>query len=179
MSRPILASIEAEYRRYRRLSEDALRQLEDDELFTAPVEGANSVAVLLAHLSGNLVSRFTDFLTSDGEKPWRHREEEFASRRVERAELMARWERGWGTLFTTLAELSDEDLGREVRIRGQALTVIEALQRSLAHLAYHVGQIVLVARAIRGPSWSFLSVPPGQSESYNRRPTLERPPSGP
>jgi hypothetical protein len=115
------------------------------------------------HVSGNLKSRFTDFLTADGEKPWRDRDAEFQSRRVTQAELLEKWEEGWGVLFATLRDLTDSDLGRSVTIRNHPLSAAEALHRSLAHISYHVGQIVFIAKAMRGKEWENLSIPPGQS----------------
>ena len=115
--------------------------------------GGNSILVICWHVAGNLRSRFTDFLTSDGEKPWRNREEEFQDRAATRAELLAHWEMGWSALLDALAGLTDSDLARTVTIRGQPLRVHEALLRSLAHVSYHVGQVVYAARALRGGAW--------------------------
>jgi uncharacterized damage-inducible protein DinB len=171
----IVGSIEAEYRRYKALAEGALSQLGDDEIAAVGSAGGNSVATICWHVGGNLRSRFTDFLTSDGEKPWRRREEEFQSRTIPRAELLAQWEGGWGVLFQTLAGLTDAQLSQAVVIRGQPLLVHEALHRSLAHVAYHVGQVVYLARGMRGDAWRFLSIPPGQSDAYNARPAFEKP----
>lgn len=177
--RPIVASIEAEFRRYKTLAESTFAQLSDDQLCARPAEGSNSIATIVWHVSGNLASRFTDFLTADGEKPWRHRDEEFHARAVAKAELLAKWERGWEILFATLASLSDADLTRTVVIRQQSLSVIEALHRSLAHASSHVGQIVFWGKVLRGSEWSWLSIPPGQSAAYNQNPTLEKPPAVP
>jgi hypothetical protein len=173
--RAIVGSIEAEYRRYKALGEGALSQLGNDELTAAGSGGGNSIAIICWHLAGNLRSRFTDFLTSDGEKPWRRREEEFQSRTVTRAELLSYWESGWGVLLQTLAGLSDAHLAQTVVIRGRPLLVHEALHRSLAHVAYHVGQVVYAARGLRGDAWRFLSIPPGQSDAYNAQPAFEKP----
>ncbi|MBK8232636.1 MAG: DUF1572 family protein [Candidatus Eisenbacteria bacterium] len=175
MTRPLLTAIEEEYRRYRALAEAAMRQLDDGDLARKPIPEGNSVAILVWHLSGNFKSRFTDFLTTDGEKPWRKRDEEFEDRAVTKAQLLEKWDEGWGVLLTTLAALSDEELGSTVTIRGQGLTVREALLRSLAHASYHVGQVVLVARALRGNAWTFLSIAPGGSAAYNTAPVLDRP----
>ena len=175
--RQVVASIEGEYRRYKALGEGAFNQLSEPELIQpAPGEG-NSVTTLVWHISGNLASRFSDFLTSDGEKPWRDRESEFARRAITRAELVRKWETGWQTLADTLQTLSDEDLARTVTIRGQPLSVTEALHRSLTHASYHVGQIVFLAKSILGPGWTYLSIPPGQSAQYNKEPGREKPPS--
>jgi hypothetical protein len=120
------------------------------------------------------MSRFTEFLTSDGEKPWRQREEEFRARTVTRSELLSKWNEGWDVLLATLTTLSDEVLHDTVTIRGQHLLVHEALHRSLAHLSYHVGQIVYVAKSMRGKDWKYLSIPPGKSDAYNQAPKFER-----
>jgi hypothetical protein len=159
--RDIVASIEVEYRRYKGLAEGALAQLSEEELGrTAGAEG-NSVITLVQHVGGNLRSRFTEFLTADGEKPWRDRESEFVPRASGPAELRRGWEEGFAVLFGALAALSDADLGRPVSIRGEALTVHAALHRSLAHTSYHAGQIVFLAKSIRGEGWRCLSVPRG------------------
>jgi hypothetical protein len=171
----IIASIRGEYLRYKALAEGAIDQLDESDLALPGAGGGNSIAVLCRHVSGNLQSRFTDFLTTDGEKPWRKRDDEFHVREVTRAELLAQWERGWAVLSDTLGTLTDDDLDKTVTIRKQPLAVVEALQRSLAHVSYHVGQIVYIARGLRGEAWRYLSIPPGMSEQYNARPTLEKP----
>jgi hypothetical protein len=159
--RVVLASIESEYRRYQGLAEKALGQVADSGLIAASSPEGNSIAMLVWHLSGNLKSRFTDFLTSDGEKPWRDRESEFVARAVTRGEVLAKWDEGWTVLFASLAELDDDTLGRRVTIRGEGLSVLQALHRSLAHASYHVGQIVLRAKDLRGDAWQSLSIPRG------------------
>ncbi len=168
-----LASIVQEYLRYRSLGERTFAQLRDEELSAVPPGGGSSVAVIVWHVAGNLKSRFTDFLTSDGEKPWRHRDSEFEERTVTRAELLEKWRDGWDVLLDALAALGDEHLDGMVTIRGRALSVAEALHRSLAHTAYHVGQIVYVGKAFRGDAWEYLSIPPGGSAAYNRNPDRE------
>ena len=155
--------------RYRALAEAAMAQLDDAELSAPGPGGGSSIATIVWHISGNLRSRFTDFLTSDGEKPWRQREEEFEQRVVARDELLARWDGGWEPLLQTLDGLTDEDLGKAVKIRGTSLTVLEALHRSLAHLSYHVGQIVYLAKSARGREWQYMSIPPGGSDSASRQ----------
>ncbi|MGE3178782.1 MAG: DUF1572 family protein [Vicinamibacterales bacterium] len=170
----VLESIKAEYLRYRALAEGAMAQLTDAELSADGPNGGNSIAVICWHLSGNFASRFTDFLTSDGEKPWRQRESEFEPRATTREELQARWNGGWAILLDALAPLTDADLTRTVLLRGQPFLVHEALLRSLAHVAYHTGQIVYLAKAQRGTAWQYLSIPPGQSEAYNRDPSRDR-----
>lgn len=172
---PLVDSIRTEYVRYKGLAEGAIEQVGDDELSASVMNGGSSIATICWHISGNLSSRFTDFLTTDGEKPWRKREEEFASRKVTRADLLSKWNEGWDVLLDTLAGLSDDQLSLIVKIRRQELRVHEALHRSLAHLSYHVGQIVYIAKAFRGEEWKSLSIPPGKSDEYNKNPVLEMP----
>ena len=161
-----LESIKTEYRRYKKLAEGAMQQVVDADL-TVPLEPeGNAISVIVAHISGNLKSRFTDFLTTDGEKAWRDRDQEFVEKGLARVELMAIWEDGWAVLFDALTTLSDDDLDSAVQIRGETLSVAEALNRSLAHTAYHVGQIVLLARIFAKERWQYLSTPKGQSKTY-------------
>ena len=176
--RQILSSIEGEWRRYKVLGEGAIQQLQDDELARNGPGGGNSIAVIVWHLAGNLKSRFTDFLTADGEKPWRDRDSEFDSRsNVTRAELLEKWNDGWATLFAAIEPLNDEDLSRIVIIRGEQFRADEALLRLLAHSSYHVGQIVYLAKAFRASDWNCLSIPLGKSAEFNRSPKNQRPPS--
>jgi uncharacterized damage-inducible protein DinB len=169
----IVESVRAEYVRYKTLAEAAIRQLDDAQLAAHTSGNSNSIATISWHVAGNLKSRFTDFLTSDGEKPWRHREEEFQPRTVTKAELLEKWEDGWAALHSALAELRDDQLHGTVTIRQQPLAVHEALNRSLAHVAYHVGQIVYMAKSLCGSDWNYLSIPPGKSDEYNRNPNGE------
>jgi hypothetical protein len=164
-----VGSVEKEYRSYKQLAERALAQVTEPDLSAPGPGGGNSLAVICWHVSGNLRSRFTDFLTSDGEKSWRHRDEEFDARSVSREELLAKWEQGWTAALDALGTLGDEDLERSITIRGEPHRVHEALNRSLAHTAYHVGQIVYLAKAMRGADWTYLSIPPGQSETFDRK----------
>jgi hypothetical protein len=170
----LIKSIESEYLRYKSLAEAALEQVPEAALSQAGPADGNSLATICWHVSGNLKSRFTDFLTSDGEKPWRNREEEFRRRTVSRPELLAKWADGWQVLLSAMGQLTDADLTRTVHIRGQPLAVHEALHRSLAHASYHVGQIVYVAHAICGSGWRYLSIPPGESAAYNANPQYEK-----
>lgn len=170
----IIGSVRAEFLRYKALAEAAMDQVSDPALTIGGPGGGNSILVLCWHVAGNLRSRFTDFLTSDGEKPWRDRDDEFRDRVATRAELAAHWERGWAALTDTLGGLADSDLTRTVTIRSQPLTVHEALHRSLAHTSYHVGQIVYLARGHRGEGWRYLSIPPGQSQQYNAQAAFEK-----
>jgi hypothetical protein len=164
----IIESIRAEYLRYKGLAEGAIDQLGDDDLSATGPNGGNSIATICWHVSGNLKSRFTEFLTSDGEKPWRSRDEEFSARSITRAALLAKWNEGWKVLLGTLDALIDEQLDQTVTIRGQPHRVHQALHRSLAHTSYHVGQIVYVAKGMRGKDWKYLSIAPGQSDAFTQ-----------
>lgn len=170
----IIGSVRSEFLRYRALAEGAIAQLSDRDLLAAAAPNSNSIAVICQHVSGNLRSRFTDFLTTDGEKPWRQRDEEFEPQQLTRQLLLDRWANGWQVLLEALDALSDAHLTHTVSIRQQPLTVFEALHRSLAHVSYHVGQIVFIAKAQRGDTWTYLSIPPGQSGAYNALPNRER-----
>jgi hypothetical protein len=162
-----LADLRQQARQYKSMAEKALAQVEDDALFATLDAEANSLAILLQHVGGNLRSRWTDFLTTDGEKPDRHRDDEFeAVPGTTRATLMARWEAGWQCFFGTLDALGTDDLLRTITIRQQPLTVVQALHRSLLHTAAHVGQMVLLAKHFAGPAWQTLSIPRGQSETF-------------
>ena len=180
MPRDFIGSIEGEYRHYKALAEGAMDQLSPEELCSYAIGSEHSIITLVWHISGNLRSRFTEFLSSDGEKSWRGRDSEFESRQTSRAELVQKWENGWNVLFGTLAELDDDDLNRTVSIRSVPLDVHEALHRSLAHASYHVGQIVYVAKSLRGDAWQYLSIPPGESEAWRSKEfRKERPRSRP
>jgi hypothetical protein len=162
-----LADLRQQARQYKSMAEKALAQVEDDALFATLDAEANSLAILLQHVGGNLRSRWTDFLTTDGEKPDRHRDDEFEGvPGTTRAALMARWEAGWQCFFGTLDALGADDLLRTITIRQQPLTVVQALHRSLLHTASHVGQMVLLAKHFAGPAWQTLSIPRGQSETF-------------
>ena len=166
---PHVEAIADEYARYKALGEAAIAQLGDDELALTASEGGNSIVSIVWHLAGNLESRFTDFRTSDGEKPWRDRDDEFAPRTVTKPALIEKWERGWQALLSAVGELSDGDLLSTVTIRRQQLRIDQALERSLAHTAYHVGQIVFLAKQIRSGGWTCLSIPLGGSAAHNAR----------
>jgi hypothetical protein len=169
LARHLLADSEASFRKQKELAERALAQVDDDAFFRALDAESNSLAVLVQHVAGNLRSRFRDFLTTDGEKPDRHRDGEFElAAGALRAELMARWEAGWAILFETLASLAPADLLHTVTIRGEPHTVVQALDRALAHYAQHAGQIVLLAKHWAGPAWKTLSIPRGRSREFER-----------
>ncbi len=163
----LIADFRSEYARYRQIAEKAMRQMPDVLLNRVPAPDANSAAMIVRHMSGNLVSRFTNFLTEDGEKSTRDRDAEFDERSYTRDEVEEAWAKGFAVLEDALATLGDADLQRTVTIRNQPMTVHAALARSLAHLSYHVGQIVLLARLYAAGPWESLSIPKGQSKSYN------------
>lgn len=170
-SEDFLSVSSREFQRLKRLAEGALAQVSDEEFFAAPGAGDNSIAVVVKHVGGNLISRWTDFLIADGEKPSRDREAEFEIQPGDsREQLMARWNQGWTALFGALAPLTDHDLQRPVVIRGETLSVLQATTRQLTHYAYHVGQIVYVAKLHRGSAWKSLSIPRGESAHFNRSP---------
>ncbi len=159
----------AVFRYYKLLAERAMVQLTDEQLIAVLDEESNSVAVIVKHMAGNMRSRFTDFLTSDGEKPDRRRDEEFVDPPAARAALTAAWEAGWACVFAALEPLGDADLARTVAIRGEAHSVLQAVNRQLAHYAYHCGQIVLLAKHLNHAAWKPLTVPRGMSEEFNQR----------
>lgn len=152
------------FRAYKKLGEGALAQVRDDEWSRLIDPEANSIALVVKHMAGNMRSRWTDFLTSDGEKPDRNRDQEFIQdATVNRERVMEWWEAGWKHVFDAMESLKPEDLGSKVYIRGQEHTVLQAINRQIAHYSYHVGQIVLLAKHYRGPEWKSLSIPKGQS----------------
>ena len=160
-----------EFRRLKKLGEEAMAQIGSPQFFASPSAGDNSVAIIVKHMGGNLVSRWSDFLTADGEKPGRNRDTEFELGPDDsRESLMSLWEKGWALLFEALEPLTGADLERTVTIRGETLSVIQAINRQLTHYAYHVGQIVYVAKHFAGPSWRSLSIPRGASAQFNREP---------
>jgi len=157
------------FRYYKKLGEGAMAQATDEQLFAALDPETNSIAIVVKHIAGNMRSRWTDFLTSDGEKPDRHRDTEFEEPPATREALMALWQAGWDCVFRALEPLSEEDLGRPVMIRGEAHSVMQAINRQMAHYACHVGQIVLLAKHYQHAQWRSLSVPRGKSAEFNRQ----------
>jgi uncharacterized damage-inducible protein DinB len=157
------------FRYYKNLAERALAQVTDEQLLTVLDGEMNSIAVIVKHMTGNMRSRWTDFLTSDGEKPDRQRDAEFAEPPSTREALLAVWEDGWNCVFKALEPLSQEDLQRTVTIRGEAHSVMQAINRQVAHYSYHCGQIVLLAKHFNHGGWQSLSVPRGKSEQFNQR----------
>jgi hypothetical protein len=157
------------FRFYKNLAERAMAQVTDDQLLTALDPEMNSIAVIVKHMAGNMRSRWTDFLTADGEKPDRDREAEFVDPPPTRQALLALWEEGWQCVFTALEPLSDQDLQRTITIRGEAHSVMQAINRQVAHYSYHCGQIVFLAKHLKHTKWQSLTIPRGRSGEFNRR----------
>ena len=156
------------YAYYKKLGDKTFEQIEDNDISWRPNEESNSIAILVKHISGNMLSRWTDFLKSDGEKPLRNRDDEFEDDISSKDELVKRWEQGWNCLFSMLQSLEQEDLLRSVRIRKETHTVLEAINRQLTHYAYHIGQIIYVAKSIKSLKWQSLSIPKGESDRFNK-----------
>lgn len=153
---------------YKTLGERTFATLTDDELHLIPADGSNSIPTIVKHLWGNMLSRWTNFLTEDGEKDWRDREGEFETTIKSRAEMIEKWEEGWKVFLSAIKELKEEDLKRTVYIRNEGHTVMEAIHRQLAHYAYHIGQIVYLGKMIKGEDWESLSIPKGGTDQFNK-----------
>ena len=163
-----LDEVRRSFRGYKRLADGGLAQLNDQDFFRAPDSESNSPAQLIKHMAGNLRSRWTDFLTTDGEKPDRNRDQEFVLTPADtRADLMRRWEESFKIIFDNIAALKPEDFALMVTIRGEPHTILQAINRSLMHTAYHVGQILYVGKHLRGAEWTMLSIPKGKSQEFN------------
>ncbi len=163
-----LPSVIKQFQYYKSLADKAMLQVEADEkLNWQPDANSNSIAIIVKHLAGNMLSRWTDFLTSDGEKTWRNREAEFEGGYDNRTAMLEHWESGWKCLFDAIETLQEADLERIVYIRNEGHTVLEAINRQLAHYSYHVGQIVYLGRMLAGDTWRSLSIPKGGSEAFN------------
>ena len=154
---------------YQSLGNRTFQQLEEDDLHWVPGDEGNSIAIIIKHIAGNIFSRFTNFLTEDGEKSWRNRDGEFEDDLLNKAELTARWKEGWEHFQNVLRDLKEDDLNKTVYIRNEGHSVTEAIQRQLAHYAYHVGQIVMIGKMLKGHDWQSLSIPKNQSDSYNKQ----------
>jgi hypothetical protein len=164
-----LDEVRRSFRGYKRLADGGLAQLSDQEFFQLPDSESNCAAQLVKHMAGNLRSRWLDFLTTDGEKPGRNRDQEFVLTEADtRADLMRRWEESFKIVFDTVASLKTEDFVKTVTIRGEPHSILQAINRSLMHTAYHVGQILYVGKHLRGAEWTVLSIPKGKSEEFNR-----------
>lgn len=162
-----LESVKKQFQYYKMLGEKAMDQLEPEQLFTAINEDTNSIAAIVKHISGNMLSRWTDFLTSDGEKEWRNRDAEFENDLQSKEEVLEIWNKGWNCLENALESLKPEQLSDIIYIRNEGHTVIEAINRQLAHYPYHVGQIVFYAKQLKKSSWESLSIPKNKSGNYN------------
>ena len=156
------------FRYYKKLGEGAIAQLTDEQILIRPNEASNSIALIVHHISGNMISRWTDFLNSDGEKAWRNREAEFEVEYPNKAAMLVAWEKGWQCLLDAIDSLKPEDLSRIVYVRNEGQTVLEAIQRQLAHYPHHVGQLLFQAKAIMGDQFKSLSIPKGQSNQFNQ-----------
>jgi len=164
-----LESITKQFLYYKQLAEQAIEQLQEQDLFWQYNQESNSISTIVNHLSGNMLSRFTDFLTSDGEKPWRNRDNEFEPEITSKEELIKRWNKGWDCLLNAINQLSDEDLNAIIYIRNDGHTVTEAINRQLAHYPYHIGQIVFIAKMRKNEAWKTLSIARNKSADYNAR----------
>jgi hypothetical protein len=170
LGKTYLEDIVFSFRKQKDLSEQAFGQLGEEQFFRKPAEHTNSVAQIVKHVAGNLKSRWTDFLTTDGDKPWRDRDGEFVIGPDDsRERLLAAWEEGWSVLFDTLAGLREEDLVKTITIRREAHSVLQAINRSLTHVAYHAGQVLYVAHLVKPEGWRWVTVPPGQSQAVKDR----------
>ncbi len=171
LAKQYLEEIGRQFRGHKRMGENAMAQLRDEDFFVTLDPESNSVAILVKHLAGNMRSRFTDFLTSDGEKPDRFRDREFEiTPSTTRADVMKWWEDGWAIVLNTIESLQPEDVMRTVTIRGEPHTVLQAINRQIAHYAQHTGQIVFLAKHLRSGEWKTLSIPRGKSEEYKTAP---------
>ncbi len=167
MTNDYLDSTKKQFQYYKQLGDKTFTQLSDEALFWRFNEDSNSIAIIVSHLSGNMISRWTDFLSSDGEKDWRNRDEEFEPQITSKQELIDKWEQGWNCLFNAINPLTDQDLSQIIYIRNQGHTVLEAINRQLAHYPYHVGQIVMLGKMLAKDGWQSLSIPKGKSQAYN------------
>jgi hypothetical protein len=162
-----LESVKKQFLFYKTLGEKAMEQLEEEQFFWQYNKESNSIAILVNHIAGNMLSRFTEFLTSDGEKSWRKRDSEFINWFATKEEVMAYWHKGWDCLMDTLGQLSESNLETIVYIRNEGHTVVEALNRQLAHYPYHIGQIIFIAKMMKNEEWKTLSIAKNKSSEYN------------
>ena len=162
-----LASAKKQFAYYQMLGDRTFAQLSEEELFWRLNAESNNIGVIVNHLHGNMLSRWTDFLTSDGEKTWRNRDSEFEEMIKTKAQLLQKWKKGWDCLFAALDTLHKDNMDTEIYIRNQGHSIVEAVNRQMSHYAYHVGQIVFIGRMIKGSEWQSLSIPKGASKAYN------------
>jgi len=163
-----LSSTKKLFAYYKKLGDDAMAQVADEKLFFQPNEDSNSIAIIVQHLAGNMLSRWTDFLTSDGEKDWRNRDAEFEQTISNKQDLLVFWNKGWQCLFDAINDLQEDDLNKIIYIRNEGHTVLEAINRQLAHYPYHVGQIVFLAKMLSTNEWKTLSIAKNKSKDYNQ-----------
>ncbi|MEE9361428.1 MAG: DUF1572 family protein [Cellulophaga sp.] len=168
MKEQYLNSITKQFEYYKSVGEKTFSQLEEKDLLWQFNQESNSIAIIVNHLSGNMKSRWTDFLTSDGEKEWRNRDMEFESVIKTKAELLEKWEDGWECLFTAINAINSDNFKTEIYIRNQAHSIIEAINRQLSHYSYHIGQIVYIGRMIKAEKWKSLTIPKGKSSDFNK-----------
>jgi len=169
METSFLTGIEKQFRYYKSLGDKTFEQLTFEEMQKEFAEDSNSISIVVKHMVGNMLSRWTNFLTEDGEKSWRNRDQEFEDTYESKDDILKAWEKGWTCVFEALAPLTFDNLEQIVYIRNQGHTVTEAINRQLAHYAYHVGQIVFLGKLLKGREWKSLSIPKGNSESYNSK----------
>ncbi len=169
MTEVYIQSVKRLFHYYKGLADKACEQIGDSAFHKQADEESNSIAIIMQHIAGNMLSRWTDFYTTDGEKEWRHRDSEFEDSKLSRTELLEFWEKGWACCFSIIDQLRVEDLDKTIYIRGEAHTVIDAVNRQLAHYPYHVGQIVYLCRMYRKDSWKSLSIPRNKSEEFNKQ----------
>ena len=163
-----LSSVRKRFREYKDLGDKTIDRLNGEQLAWTPNGSSNSIAVIIQHMQGNMLSRWTNFLTEDGEKEWRNRDGEFEQRELSKIEVIALWNEGWKVFLDTLDSLSADDLEKEIKIRSQALSVTDAINRQLAHYSYHVGQIVFLGKWLLSDQWESLSIPKNASAEYNK-----------
>lgn len=164
-----LESVIKHFSYYKSLGDKTFEQLSDKDFHFAPNESSNSIAIIIQHVSGNMLSRWTDFLTTDGEKDWRNRDNEFQVIDLNKQQLLELWEKGWACCINTLNNLLEDDLNKMITIRSQQLSALDAINRQLSHIPYHVGQIVYIGRMIKQKEWISLSIPKNQSAEFNRQ----------
>jgi hypothetical protein len=162
-----LSSVKNLFRYYKALGDLAIEKLNEEQIHWQHSQESNSVAIIIKHIAGNSISRWTDFLTTDGEKPWRDRDREFEDTLSSKEDLLALWNKGWQCIYNSIDALTEDDLMRTVYIRSEDHTVIEAINRQLAHIPYHVGQIVYIVKMVAAENWSSLTIPKGQSKAFN------------
>jgi len=175
LEKEYLATVIKRLKYYKDLGEKSFEQLEESDFHYKPNSESNSIAIIIQHLTGNMLSRFTNFLTEDGEKEWRQRDDEFEIHQYSKTRILEIWQQGWDCCLSTLSFLQDDDLLKTIYIRKEPLSVVDAINRQLAHYPYHIGQIVFIARMIKNENWKNLSIPKGQSLQYNSEEQVKDP----